>query len=478
MHKQYFKSLDQSQKTNALQREQKSEWACSKAFTKLYEYEASGSKDKKILDQAIKYFFISLQSNRNNEQANLGLAIIYTLLRAHKKALFYTLKTLKLAPEQPKAKRLLHFLKQESATNNNKASENHSIDYQTIDETVPQNAQGEIDYDALYARIEQDIYLQVQLAMNVSPNISSMDQEAFKRIEDIYDHLNQAYTILSRQLNKLDENIETSALRVRMYPMETSLKRLEKKVHAIYHQYLLEENILTLQEEIEDMLEHLEQVTEENTLQSQEQEIEILLDECDLIADQLEELEHQGEDIDFASPDYEQLVQSITQLQEKIETIHAQREQRFREIGPAPNLILSQKTNISIPTEQQKLWADQLHAIFWYDFDLLEALKKINELSPEQALYFDALQKVHLSLKENHFLTKKNALLDELSSQNKQFPHYVRSLILISFVLLIYQEQDLAQYYYQTANQLSPELPQLEPLKSLLFTTEIKTQYA
>lgn len=174
------------------------------------------------LKKAFRDLVKAIQYNRRNGAAYMGCAYLQVMAKNEAMARKYLQEPLKIEPEHAAAQDLLQFI-----TRQVKAPPKlPSLAAQPL-QLMPE-PQTEQDLDALYDQVEERLLgLQRQLLGLSALLKPSIKPKATEALRQEHQHLKTLLQRLNQQIEKIDQEIETTELRQQIRPFETLLKRAE-----------------------------------------------------------------------------------------------------------------------------------------------------------------------------------------------------------------------------------------------------------
>lgn len=261
---------------------------------------ASRFRDKQALRNAFDKWMDALKQHRQNPDPYIGLGYIFLILNDHRAALMYFKSAQGIQPDHPDAALLIQYLVDLTS---GRAPQPPA--------GLPAGSDGS-DYDALYDRAEQllDLHLRQlrQLpGLKPSPHADERQQQ-----EQICADQGQLVAEVKQMLKTLAVEIDTSELEKQLAVLETALRRLQTVKEA-------SASFARLAQEMQACSAEADRALAKVPMPGAEALIESLLDRCDAFADQLDELENRRHDITALKPYYDELVESLNALQDKLD---------------------------------------------------------------------------------------------------------------------------------------------------------------
>lgn len=168
----------------------------------------------------------------------------------------------------------------------------------------------QIDYDALYDEVDAQIGREIEAVMNlpipVRPKASS---SLIAQLAEFRTGLEGTLEVLSGQLEIVEQEIDCARQRSKLRLIETRWRQLLAMEEHCRQFLALRKSIQRVQEEVWIEL-----------ADPHEDRLETYLDQCDGFADELDALSSKGLDISELEAEYNTLTDSITQLQERLDS--------------------------------------------------------------------------------------------------------------------------------------------------------------
>jgi chromosome segregation ATPase len=290
--------------------------ACQQGLRLLQQVSQSNPPNPAELKKAFRDLVKAIQYNRRNSAAYMGCAYLQVMAKNEAMARKYLQELLKIEPEHAAAQDLLQFI-----TKQGKApAKLPTLAAQSPLQLKPEPPK-EQDLDALYDQVEAHLMgLQKQLLGLSALLKPSLKPEATEALRQEQQHLQALLKGLNRQIEMIDQEIETTELRQQIRPFETLLKRAES-VLTIAHEMA---ELQTRMESAEERLKHLSDRLKgkEMGLSSAEAELESIMDLCDACADEIDSLENAKHDVSELVPLYENLINQLESSRDLIEDMN------------------------------------------------------------------------------------------------------------------------------------------------------------
>lgn len=241
--------------------------------------------DKSRLKKAVDGFTRSLQLNRRQTGAYIGMAYLYQLLGNPQGALPYLKSVLSLEPDHLDATQLLQSLLQQMQKTPTESSPELAI-------TKSEPLQTDADYDALYDQVKLQMEKLLHQYLQQDSPSATADVGRLHELQAQQKQLSDWIHHWESQLAILDQNMDVSELYQRLNVFGRLLAQFN---HVINHSV----RMLNLATQLEqaNVQAHL-QVLRCDDLQQypamlplMEQQLELLMDHCDRLANELDWLE-------------------------------------------------------------------------------------------------------------------------------------------------------------------------------------------
>ncbi len=268
------------------------------------------------LKKAFRALVKAIQYNRRNSAAYMGCAYLQVMAKNEAMARKYLQELLKIEPEHAAALDLLQFISQQSKA----PPKRPSLAAQSPLQLMPE-PQTEQDLDALYDQVEERLLgLQKQLLGLSALLKPSLKPEATQALRQEHQHLQVLLKGLNRQIEKIDQEIETTELRQQIRPFETLLKRAESVLAIAQEMAELQARMDAAAERLKRLSDRLK--GKEMALSSAEAELESIMDLCDACADEIDSLENAKHDVSELVPLYENLINQLENSRDLIEDMN------------------------------------------------------------------------------------------------------------------------------------------------------------
>lgn len=278
-----------------------------------------GYKDKSKIEEAIKALIEAMVKNRRDPRAPLTLAYLFFAFEDYETAREYLQVAHEIDANNPVTKALDESIHQQ-IIKDRRASGSATVS------AVPRGPDPlpvgeEIDYDALYDKLELYIIAQTQAISLTPPPKATISGQAFKTLKAIYSTHLKSHKRMLDQLKIVDEEIDITDLRNQMKPFETNLRRYDKALKASRKFMDLKKTINAEIDLVAQVNMEAQSTTDPNDIPILEENMEALLDNCDNFADQLESLEELGHSVDAVEKVYEKLVKIIETFQDTVDDV-------------------------------------------------------------------------------------------------------------------------------------------------------------
>lgn len=278
-----------------------------------YGYEES-FKRPEVLQEAAGALIDAMTLNRRDPRPSFSLAYLFFLIDDLNTAQEYLHLALSIDPEEPIClafQDTLHeeILRQRSATKGTTVKA-EDLDY------VTQNSEAELDHDALYDRLEQELVQILQkLSSQTPPKVASSPLE-YKSLKGSFKQMRQHYENFAHDLEIADKEIDCDELRQKLSAYEQFLNRYREIMITSESLMQLGRDLRAEVEMVKQVIAEAEKASVSEDLRVLEENLETLLDHCDGFADRLDAFAEQGCSITVAQQIYTQLVSSVEQLQD------------------------------------------------------------------------------------------------------------------------------------------------------------------
>jgi len=282
-------------------------------------------KQKSLLLEASEAFMDAIQHNRRNPDPYVGVAYLFLLLGKTPKAIRYLNEARRVAPSHEKARLLLESILEQQEI----AKEDAQMAGDMPPPGQPEKAFSsdlpvlgrDQDYDKLYDELEALLMEQSKALMNES-NVTiqpSFDNFELLPVRERSQELNRIYDHIDTQLKILDEEIDTSELRVRLRPLDVMKRRLELILNTSADYQDIRNRCQQAQAKSQQLYRQILAINSKADQTQVEAAIEPLLDECDRIADALDGISNRGFDISPVEDFYQQLIGAVETCQDLLD---------------------------------------------------------------------------------------------------------------------------------------------------------------
>lgn len=281
-------------------------------------------KDKALLLEASDAFMDAIQHNRRNPDPYVGVAYLFLLLGKTPKAIRYLNEARRVAPSHEKARLLLDSILEQQEIE----KEDAQLGEETQQSPAPEKAFAsdlpvlgrDRDYDKLYDELESLLMQQSKALMNESivaqPGFDNME---LAPVRERSQELNRIYGHIDAQLKILDQEIDTSELRVRLRPLDVMKRRLELILNTSADYQAIRARCQKAQTQSQQLYRQILGVNSKAAQTQVEELLEPLLDECDRIADDLDGISNRGFDISVVEDFYQQLIGAVETCQDLLD---------------------------------------------------------------------------------------------------------------------------------------------------------------
>ena len=298
-------------------------------------------EDFSYLDKSYESLTKALQRDRQNAQLYIHLGYLCVLVEDYQTAHQFFDTLLSLKPGHPdalifmdylqfRAPELFSDLKQESfcfkldenlldSPQKNTISlgkQQVSSDFRAAQQEARKESD-EIDLDHFYEKVEKRIYHKVQTSMRLNLPEMSLEASELKILETHQEQLSLFVLDLHQDLERLEKEIDITALQQLVRPLEQQLERIQSSLELSRLFRRLRGMISKLTREVIETHGQWDKKNLSSVIG--EQSLESYLDRCDGIADELEELESTGRNITALEKPYQRVVSLLESLQEKLD---------------------------------------------------------------------------------------------------------------------------------------------------------------
>lgn len=301
-------------------RRQKSEELCHAGFRLLFEAETRGFADKSLLSQASDAFADAIAQDRLAPDAYFGMGYLLFLLKDYPLAMRYLREALRLQPEHPDARDLLQQL--------------HSLDKQAARSgPAPGPAPAarplppppaEPDYDALYEEVEALIMQEVHRLASEKLPIPSLQASAQRRLHQGLQRQQELIRSIQRQIDVIEVEIETDALRAKLKPLEVAVRRYQQAVSVSDEMLEIQQSLVGLLDRLPELSDGLVHARTAAELAMPLRLVEVMMDRCDQLADRLDFLDQKKHPVKALIEMYEHLVSEVEALHEQSDDLAEQ----------------------------------------------------------------------------------------------------------------------------------------------------------
>lgn len=250
-------------------------------------------------------FSKALSAQRTHPEPYIGLAYLLALVEDYPRAMAYTKAAQRLAPDHEDIDVLLSYIVAKTSA---KAKTN-PVHQHAVTST------SEIDYDALYDRVELRLKMELQRLQQAPIPEPSGKLKHCQKLDSQLQVLKAFNDELQKELRLLDEEFDISELSGYMRQIMHYMQRYRQTQS-------ISEALVTLYTNIEAEEQYVEQFTEQmQTLSVDEldQALEKVLDRCDQLADQLDSWEGKGIVLSDLVQRYETLTREVDSLQDQLD---------------------------------------------------------------------------------------------------------------------------------------------------------------
>lgn len=296
-----------SAKNQIQQRDQQRQGAAQTLYAQAQELlkTYNRTQDKQTLKQCMLLLTECIRASRSYAEPYILLAFIYQALGLPQLALKYLRVADHLKTDNP----LLAKVKEAVATG-------YKAPVVPIGKSSPGSFAlvdlDEVDFDALYDEVDDQIAREIEAVMNIPiPVRPTASETLIQELQGYRSNLEQTLELLGGQLEVLEQEIDCARLRSKLRLIETRWRQLLGMEEHCREFLALKKSLYRTQEQV------WMELTEDTP---SEANLEKFLDQCDGFADQLDGLSSKGFDITELESEYTSLADSITQLQERLDS--------------------------------------------------------------------------------------------------------------------------------------------------------------
>lgn len=303
--------------TNDKKRLQQSQALYDKGRQLIREIVQTEAIDKVSLQQAIDYFTQGIHLYRQNPDNFAGLGYLFFITDKPIQAIEFLRSALELKADHVMAKELMKFVQI-----------NAGQIPQTIEAEAPPVIEKEFqkpvlpqDYDNLYDSVEMQIVqcFKQMMSDEVRTYKPTISPTKFQVLRGKHKGYIQMLRQIHKQIDIIDEEIDTTDLRKQLQPVEKALKQM-KLLIQVFQQFLdIRAEIRKYEKLVKQVTKESESTRDPEDMPVLEENLELLLDQCDAIADQLDALDEKGYRIDPLEPPYEGYIHDLELFQESLE---------------------------------------------------------------------------------------------------------------------------------------------------------------
>lgn len=277
----------------------------------LLDAEDEGYQDRELLVEACENFMEAMRLNHNAPEPCIGMAYLLLLLGEYHQAFGYVTEALSLDPQNEDAHTLSKEIQKALAAQN-----------QSLEEPF-EETDDEPDFDLLYEQLQAQIKNEVHHASTLPPKWLDISDQRFQieKTERLYIELRQGQEAILEQCKVLETEIDCSALRQMMRPLDIILNRCKASLTQSWQLVQLEEMMQEHNQWLNKTLKQLGLKPDQMPADFSQQRFEYLLEDCDALADQLDELEQRQIEISALVVQYEILANRISELQDLLDQV-------------------------------------------------------------------------------------------------------------------------------------------------------------
>jgi chromosome segregation ATPase len=157
----------------------------------------------------------------------------------------------------------------------------------------------------------------------------SLNVRDLKTLEIKYQSFHVLYVDLKKQIELVDEEIETTDLRKQLVPVEKSIQQMANLIEIFQQFMTLYEDIKQHQALTLTVISQSKEIHEQEDLSILEENLEVLLDHSDEVADHLDEIEKKGFSIQPLEKPYNSYIEELESFQDVLDETR----QRLQERG-------------------------------------------------------------------------------------------------------------------------------------------------
>ena len=262
------------------------------------------------LQQACTLLIEAVKHNYQDIRPLLALAYLFGLVEDFETATEYLSLALDIEPENPISQQFAAAMKAQNAEI--LASDRTALPGSGI-------LAGELDYDALYDKLESFIIATVKTRMAEPMPSIKPESQTIEKFEKLLQEMSAIQEQIREQIEIIHQEIDVGELLQLTNPLNLIRKRFEEGARAARKLLDLKQQIQNLDIKAQGMYTALKQA--DSQLHSLETELEQLLDHCDQVADRLDTYENLRYPTDQLIKKYEQIVHLIEMIQEELDTV-------------------------------------------------------------------------------------------------------------------------------------------------------------
>lgn len=284
----------------------------------LEKFESTGFREAELLKEACRRFIHSIQCNSRDIRPHLALIYLFTLIEDYDTAQIYVASAQAIDVEHPFLAALQEFVREARRQSQLEAQQAARAASAPPAGTATDQPQ-EIDYDALYDRIEAAIPMLVRKASQLVPPDPSLQSLHIEELQQHLAQLEDKQKQILAQIKTVEEEIDAEELRTALQPLHVSLQRLQQNLGFSQQMRRLYKELRNQLNMVEQVCTEAQKTSEPDDLPILEENVEALLDQCDQFADRLDELEQQKVNIDELLKYYQRLVSEVESFQDLVD---------------------------------------------------------------------------------------------------------------------------------------------------------------
>ncbi|PIQ23793.1 hypothetical protein COW36_16845 [bacterium (Candidatus Blackallbacteria) CG17_big_fil_post_rev_8_21_14_2_50_48_46] len=275
-------------------------------------FATTGYQDSDLLKEACRKFIQSIQSNGKDERPHLALAYLFALIEDYPTAQLYLASAEGLAIDHPMIAAIRKIIREIQKMSTDSLPEGPQADSAAL-------SAEDLDYDALYDEVEDDIkrwVLEFSQHLNAHP---SLRPDIIKNQRKTLEKLRETQDVINAKITRVEEEIDTTELVQALKPLEISQKRLEQALQTTVELQALQTEMHNTQSSVGQISQEAQQTEDAADIPVLEENIEVLLDHCDHFADQLDQYSERQLDLEILLKTYDRLVGALDDLRNLVD---------------------------------------------------------------------------------------------------------------------------------------------------------------